>query len=191
MKPQLIGLIGPAGCGKDTVSAMLNIHHGYATVAFANPIRAMVQALFDCAGVSHAYMTDRALKEATIPKLNASYRHIAQTLGTEWGQQCMGRGFWVLMIEAELKRLRYLYPGAPIVISDCRFAHECNWVKAQGGQIWRIDRPGIEPVRAHISESEGQQITADQTISNHGSLTDLAQAVAAAINASHTEPAAS
>jgi dephospho-CoA kinase len=36
---RLIGLTGPAGCGKDTVAGFLCIVHGFVQVSFAKPIR--------------------------------------------------------------------------------------------------------------------------------------------------------
>ena len=36
--------------------------------------------------------------------------------------------------------------------------------------IWRIERPGIEPVRAHVSELGADQIRSDRVIVNDGSI---------------------
>lgn len=170
--PHLIGLVGPAGCGKDTVRQILEQDHGYTGLAFADPLRAMIEALLRQVGQTTDWMTDRQLKETEIPGLGASYRHLAQTLGTEWAHQCLGRGFWIRCAELALQHARER--GARrIVLSDVRFATEAAWIKEQGGQLWRIHRPQAAPVREHVSESAGQLIECDLAIYNGGSLEQL------------------
>ena len=168
-RPQLIGLIGPAGSGKDTVRQFLEEDFDYAGTAFAEPMRVMVRALFDHLGISHDYIDLRERKEVVIPELGVSYRHIMQTLGTEWAQQCLGRDFWIrcaalIMNQAESFGYRR------VVFSDVRFVPEADWIKERGGQLWRIDRPEVTPVREHVSESVGKLIDCDRTIQNDGSL---------------------
>ena len=92
--PITIGLCGRAGSGKDTVRSILEMHHDFAGLAFAEPIRAMLRELLTSNGCSDDYITRRELKEVPVPGLGVSYRHMAQTLGTEWGRLCMGHTFW-------------------------------------------------------------------------------------------------
>lgn len=170
--PRLIGLIGPAGCGKDTVRHILVTHHGYAGTAFAEPLRVMVRALFLQLGISHSYIDNRDFKETTIPELGFSYRHLIQTLGTEWAHQCLGQSFWIrcaelLRVQAQLSRYQR------VVFSDVRFQTEAAWIREQGGVLWRIRRPQVAPVRDHISETACQAIEADLTLDNSGSLEQL------------------
>jgi hypothetical protein len=63
------------------------------------------------------------------------------------------------------------------VVTDTRFALEADWLRGQGGVIWRIERPGVQPVRAHVSELGAEQIRADRVIVNDGSLDDLRRAL--------------
>ena len=182
--PHLIGLTGYAGSGKDTVRAVLAAH-GYMGMAFADPIRQMLRALFDQAGVCHRFMDGRDLKESTIPQLGVSYRHLAQTLGTEWGR-AVAPDLWLRIASGYINDANSAgelwSDGVPLfAISDVRFANEAQWVRDRGGVVWRINRPQAAAVRAHSSESEVAQLVVDAEIDNSGSLDDLKRNVALAL----------
>lgn len=168
--PKLIGLTGLAGTGKDTVRQILESEHGYHGLAFADPIRAMVQALFERSGIDLAYMTDRARKEVSIPELGASYRQLVQTLGTEWGRGIRS-DFWVSSAKAYITSMTSKH--AQFVLSDVRFLNEADMITRMGGQIWRVQRDSAEPVRPHISEQTVALIHAPIMIHNNGSIDDL------------------
>jgi hypothetical protein len=194
--PQLIGLTGYAGSGKDTVREMLELvgYHGF---AFADAIREMIYALIVQNGIDDKYMNSREFKEAVIPELGVSYRQMAQTLGTEWGR-ALNEDFWLRLAGAYMTRAatqdsysRELCEAQGIppaneasffVISDVRFANEAAWVRERGGIIWRIERPQAVPVRAHASESEIYHIVPDAVIDNSGSMDALGSAVVRALN---------
>ena len=174
----LIGLTGHAGSGKDTVRTMLE-REGFVGLAFADPIRSMIRELLTSAGIDDAYIDERTLKETIIPELGVSYRHMAQSLGTEWGRN-LRRDFW-LRITAAFVVDQMNAGETHCVISDVRFANEAEWVRSKGGQIWRIHREGLASVRPHVSESGVDSIKPHRTIHNNGSTADLAEAVALAI----------
>lgn len=178
-KPLLIGLTGYAGSGKDTVREILESHHDLDGLAFADSIREMLAALFDSCGVKTEWMTDRELKEKEIPGLGASYRQLAQELGTAWGRN-IHPDFWLKIAASKIAMYRD-HGSLGVVISDCRFPNEAAWVKAQGGVIWRIIRPGVEPVRAHASEDLIASLPYDYVIDNSGSIDRLQHAVAMAL----------
>lgn len=178
---RLIGITGYAGTGKDTVRAILE-EHGYHGLAFADPMRMMIRKLLTGSGISDDWMTRRDLKEATIPELGVSYRHIAQTLGTEWGRNTVGQQLWVLLAKAYMRDCM----SGPnhfdsFAISDVRFINEADFVHDYGGQVWRIDRPGVAPVRSHVSEQELYHFHSDVTIVNDGSIADLRHKVEQAL----------
>lgn len=175
--PPIIGLTGRAGSGKDTVREQLVQCHGYTGMALADPIRAMLRALLVASGTGPEWMTDRALKEQPIPAIGASYRHLAQTLGTEWGR-FIAPELWLRIADGYMRDIqRETFCHMKFVISDVRFPNEAEWVRSQGGEVWHINRPGVEPVRAHTSESI-EQIAVDRTVNNTGTLEDLAAEVA-------------
>lgn len=170
--PLIIGLTGYAGVGKDTARLILE-HCGYIGFAFADPIRTMLRELFLMHSISTEYMDSRALKESTIPGIDVSYRQLAQTLGTEWGRKALHEDIWVKLAEyhvGTLARQHGARPGLRFVVSDVRFANEAAWVKSHGGEIWRIERNGTAPVRAHASETGMADLVADRTISNNGTV---------------------
>jgi len=168
--PLLIGLCGPAGCGKDSVRSVLELKHDFAGISFADPMRDMLRTLLVSTGSSGDYITRRDLKEQPIPGLGVSYRHMAQTLGTEWARKCLGEDFWLKVAGNTLAFLRE-QGYRQLVVSDVRFANEAEWIRNQGGEIWMIDRPGVAPGRAHSSECINFRI--DQVLRNHGTLAKL------------------
>lgn len=187
-KPILIGLTGYAGSGKDTVRAILEERHDFDGIAFADPIRDMLTALLESMGLDNRWLTDRELKEKPIQGLELSYRQMAQALGTEWGR-ALKESMWLDIAAAKVAMYsQYNSPG--IVISDVRFPNEAAWIRAQGGKIWTIVRPGIEPVRAHASEDLIATLPYDYVIYNQGTIDDLPKAVEAALAYDYAEIAA-
>lgn len=168
---KLIGLAGLAGAGKDTVRDMLENEHDFTGIAFADPIRNMLGALLAESGFSTKWMFQRPLKEQPIEGLGLSYRHLAQTLGTEWGRH-LQPDFWLRIAQSNIEHHRKT--GARrIVISDVRFVNEAEWIKAQGGEVWIINRPGLAAVRDHESERQIAQIQPDRWLDNSGTLENL------------------
>lgn len=167
MHSRIIGLTGKAGAGKDTAAKFIKEsleqrHRKVHSVAFADPIRWGLAAM----GVPEQYMLDRSLKEAAIPGFNgASYRMLAQTLGTEWGRQQLGRGFWIERMKARLKSYTEVH-GHPdfLLITDVRMHNESAWIHEQGGWVVEVFRDKVAPVRTH--ESEQQQLSVDCVLSN-------------------------
>jgi hypothetical protein len=64
-------------------------------------------------------------------------------------------------------------PGERYVITDVRFKNEAAELSFYGGRLWRVERPGVGPVNAHISETDVINAPVDQTIVNGGTLEDL------------------
>jgi hypothetical protein len=188
--PTLIGLTGLAGVGKDTVAAQLTTQ-GFWCLGLADPIRTMIEALLQEVDADPEYTFERALKEAPIPGLGASYRHLAQTLGTEWGRNLIAPDFWLRIAAQKIKAIRTDrvqhsitgFTSAGICITDIRFNDEAQWLTAQGGVVWRIQRPGVQAVRNHISEAGVADEHISQTLHNTGTIADLQSAVAEALAA--------
>jgi hypothetical protein len=166
--PRLIGLYSPApGCGKTTVADLLIEHQ---RVSFAAPLKRAVSYMLSELGLDgfrYVY-TD---KEAIIPELGVSARHMMQTLGTEWGRACIHPDFWVMIARAEAQRI--LADGGSVVIDDVRFPNEATMIRELGGELWRIDRPGVSYDGDHSSESGLEDIAPDRVIVNDGTLVQL------------------
>lgn len=161
--PRVIALAGPAGSGKSTVALSLRAR-GYRLTKFAGPLKAMCRALG---------MTDEMIegdqKEMPSDILGGhTPRHAMQTLGTEWGRNCMGEDFWVNMWA------RGLHPDERVVVDDCRFANEAAAVRRMGGKVIRLTgRGGL----AAAHESERLDFIADEVICNDGTIADLHERV--------------
>jgi len=141
---KLIGLTGPAGCGKDTVAQILCDTQEFRRIALAEPIRRGIVAMF---GIPMEYLTDRILKEQPLDELcGKSPRQAMQTLGTEWGRKEIDLGIWLKVAEREIDYTTRMAEAGNayingIVVSDIRFAGEANWLRHQGGEIWHVYRP--------------------------------------------------
>ena len=170
--PRLIGLYSPApGCGKTSVADLLIEHQ---RVSFAAPLKRAVWRLLDELGLEgfrYVY-TD---KEAIIPELGVSARHMMQTLGTEWGRACIHPDFWVMIARAEAQRI--MADGRSVVIDDVRFPNETAMIRELGGELWRIDRPGVSYDGDHSSEGGLEDITPDRVIINDGTITQLKEKI--------------
>jgi len=170
--PRLIGLYSPApASGKTTVANLLIEHR---RVSFAAPLKHAVWTLlgeFGIPGFHFAYED----KEAIIPELGVSARHMMQTLGTEWGRACIHPDFWVMIARSKAQHI--MNNGRSVVIDDVRFPNEAAMIRDLGGELWRIDRPGVSYDGDHSSEGGLEDITPDRVIVNDGSVTQLKEKI--------------
>ena len=170
--PRLIGLYSPApGCGKTSVADLLAEHK---RVPFAAPIKLVVETLLyelGLPGFNYVYID----KEAIIPELGVSARHMMQTLGTEWGRACIHPDFWVKIARAKTQRI--MNDGRSVVIDDVRFPNEASMIHDLGGELWRIDRPGVTYDGDHSSEGALDDITPDRVIVSDGSIDQLLEKI--------------
>ena len=170
--PRLIGLYSHApASGKTTVANLLIEHE---RVSFAAPLKRAVCNMLHDLGVAgfHYVYTD---KEAIIPEINVSARHMMQTLGTEWGRACIHPDFWVMIARAKTQYI--MNDGGSVVIDDVRFPNEAAMIRTLGGELWRIDRPGVTYSGDHSSEGGLEDITPDRVIVNDGTITQLLEKI--------------
>lgn len=148
---ELIGFTGRAGSGKDTAASYFIQRQGYGRYALARPLKQMLSAGL---GLDTADYATPEQKEAVIPWLGVSYRHCAQTLGTEWGRDLIDKDLWLKVAQ---KRLGYLLTHSPgVVVTDVRFENEAKMIRKMGGWIVHVTRPTAtalsEQAQAHVSE---------------------------------------
>jgi hypothetical protein len=177
--PIVIGIAGHAGAGKDTAAAYLVERYGFVQASFADPIRSMALLMLEEAGIDHRWLTERASKEARIPGLGISARALMQTLGTECGRS-LHPNIWVrhMALRLGLPGPDFSLRGTPtvqatalhdrIVISDCRFVNEADWIERIGGKVIRLHRNQAPAVRSHVSEAQVMDLHADVDLHNHG-----------------------
>jgi hypothetical protein len=163
--PQIIAFIGPRGCGKSSAANILVNRCGFLPLPFAAPIKEMVAALLHYQGVppySIQAMLLGGRKDApSVYLANQSPRHAMQTLGTEW-RELIDRRLWSNIWQQRLK----LLGSRNIVTDDMRFHHEAEAVRAAGGRILTVSRPGHKVCDRHISEQEWKEIEPDGILVN-------------------------
>ena len=170
----LVGFVGPAGAGKTT--ATNGMWGGWTSTyperwtrhRFAEPLKAMLGHL----GLTDRH-TDGDLKEAPCDLLGGKTpRWAMQTLGTEWGRNLIYPELW-------FDAWRRTLPGGNVVVDDCRFPNEADAIRALGGVIVRIARPGYG---AGGHPSEAQEVEEDALVTNVGTVLELARAASAAVH---------
>lgn len=174
MLPKVIGLIGPEGAGKTTCAAILEGQLGYSRLPFAEPLKRMILSL----GVAerHVYGTPADKAEPLAIFGGKSARWAMQTLGTEWGRECIGTGFWGDVWEARAAT------AGLVVADDVRFPNEAERVRKLGGIIVCVVRGHDDFWRKpkHASE-DFANVPRDVLVVNDGDIEALARKLETAV----------
>lgn len=165
----LIGVSGRKRHGKDTFAARLVEDHGFARVAFADPMREMALALdpiisdgWRLAALVETFGWEEA-------KANPEVRRTLQQLGTEAGRSVLGDSVWV---DTAMRHARAL--GGRVVFTDCRFPNEADAIRDAGGQVIRVNRPAFpDDGDPHPSETALDRYRFDDLVLNDGTVDDL------------------
>lgn len=99
-------------------------------------------------------------------KTNPVIRHLLQWYGTEYAKSERGSDVWIKELEKEIAGIK---EPAIILIPDCRFLLEAEWIRSKGGLVIRIERAGLESIDTHASETELDKIKPDFFLANNGS----------------------
>lgn len=170
----IIGFCGLAGSGKSTAARHLEAEQGFAILPFAGPLKAMTRAF----GLTAREMAGD-LKEAPCEALcGKTPRQFMQLLGTEFGRQMIGEDVWVNAWRRavddrwhEVIMATGCGDNGPFVIADdVRFPNEAAEIRALGGRVIRIDRPGAGSASGAGHASEALAFEADATIVNAGDI---------------------
>jgi uncharacterized protein involved in tellurium resistance len=192
---KLIGLAGQAGCGKDTVAQILCGTQEFRRIALADPIRRGISEMF---GLHESYLTNRDLKEIPHKDLcGKTPRYLMQSLGTEWGRNCIDLSVWLKIAQREIDYISGIAESQTtyirgIVVSDVRFEGEAKWIRDQGGVVWHIKRPNnpYQIDQTHESETQLAIDELDEIIINDGDTDDLFEDVALLLAMASEEQAA-
>lgn len=171
----IIGLLGEAGSGKDTVANYLISMHGYSQDSFATSLKDAVAAVFgwDREALEGKTTESREWRETVdswwserlnIPDLTP--RLMLQQWGTEVCRNHFHNDIWIASLE------RRMAANSNTVISDCRFPNEIDVIKKMSGITIRIYR-GASLSNNHISEYAWKSIEPDYKIYNNDSLEEL------------------
>lgn len=143
---KVIGITGRKRAGKDTMAGIIKDHAKgeVVTYAFADPVYAMLEKFLN--GFPMVPGTGEVDKNAVVYPYGVTMRHMLQTLGTEWGRDCIHPDIWVMkanhffdMYDSSTNTPEYF------VFTDVRFNNEAKFVRDIGGTVIRVVRPWIEP----------------------------------------------
>ena len=157
----IVGLSGWAGSGKDTVGAILVRRYGYERRAFADALKEI------------------AYRIGWDGQKDDPGRRLLQDLGMAV-RDVLGADAWLPPVFRDLPEC--------LVVTDVRLPNEADAIRARGGVIWRIERPGTVPARNHISDTALDDWAFDARIANEGTLADLEQTVRRLVRGGFTRP---
>lgn len=156
-KPFLIGISGKAYSGKDFTADVikklfpdLKIYK----IAYADTVRSMLKGIVD---VDAIYKLNK--KEEPIEGLGVSLRELMQSLGTDWGRHILGDNFWVNILNKRINDNSFLTEADVIVISDCRFQNEIEYIINRGGIVLNVIADSQEYKKSKFSEHESEMIS--------------------------------
>ena len=165
----IIAFAGYKGSGKSEAVVTLT-QLGFTDVKMAAPLKQMLTAMYYYCGLTNDEIHRRLegdLKEQPDDWLmGRTPRHAMQQLGTEW-RNSIDPHLWIPMWQ---RRIRMLKPN-PVCCSDVRFHHEVDALRAVGGRLVWIDRPGTKS-DGHESE-QGIRHLADRIIVNDHDINHL------------------
>jgi hypothetical protein len=205
----VVGLSGYKAAGKDAVADILVRDYGFTKMAFATPVKEMVgrldpilgfhqeQCCEDCeqeieeirlSDLRGYGLTDEDIKWD--PDYGPELRRLWQYFGTELFR-AEDEDFWVnkayiALLESASDR---------VVFTDVRFENEAEmvydmrrveaaqeWNNPHKSSVWRIARPDQHPTDVHVSEQMVGLLGEEVTILNKGTLQDLEEPVAIAMD---------
>lgn len=173
----IISLSGPRGSGKSTVATYLVEKYGFVEETFAKPLKDFLSSLFSwdremMEGKSEE-MRKRREEEDTwwSERLNIpdfSPRKAMMMIGTEIMRNHFCENIWILSLE---RRLILHKNKKNIVITDCRFKNELDFLKSIGAFTVFIERErSTKEILSHISERDLIGIEFDFKIKNNDTL---------------------
>lgn len=168
---RIIGLSGKKRHGKDTVANIIKIYSNrkVVTLSFAKPIK---QALSIIHCISESHFDDES-KESMLP-CGKTPRQLAQWLGTDVYRNQFDNNIWLNNMESRI--MRYAAEDVLIVITDCRFQNEIDFVRSLGGSVWKVDA-SMRVCCTDMHESERVSDDCDIFIDNNLGITQLENTV--------------
>lgn len=175
----IIGLMGYAQSGKDTVGKALVERHGFTRLAYADALRNGLYALNPI--VETSKLGQPAWRLAPLvdlvgwdqAKQQPEVRALLQRYGTEAGRDIHGPDCWLNVVRNQLRH------DLDYVITDVRFPNEADLVHNLEGDLWKIVRDGTGPVNTHISDN--LELPYDVALFNNGTLDQLDRLVDATL----------
>jgi len=161
--PLLVAVSGKLGSGKDYIvdnyilPAIVRTGASVSKMAFADHIKVNV-ASQDGLSIEQCLSGDKSLE----------LRRKLQTAGTEEGRDRYGPDIWVKTLEnwIKLRQTRDGYPDV-VLITDCRFPNESQWIMDHQGLLIRVLAP--ERTRVRLLQESGSDPVKYNAIKHHAS----------------------
>lgn len=130
----IIALSGKMGVGKD------HIMSNYIVPLISQPCSHM--AFADQIKINLASRLDLPIEQCLASEKSTDLRRALQDEGTRLGRESVHPDIWIRTLENWI-RLRLMRDGQPnvILITDCRFTNEAEWVLKNNGLLIRINAP--------------------------------------------------
>lgn len=196
----LVAITGKKGSGKDTAADYLCNHYGFEKYSLADPIKKAIQHLFQLD--KDQLWGDR--KDEMDSSYGLTPRKIMQVFGGEFIDDMLydlipelekkvPRGMLKVFLFKKWNFMKTYFDSVlsdaldfnsdyrnhlyNVVISDMRYVIESEAINDMGGIIWKVVRPDLEGDDDHASESEVDDIKADELLMNDGSIQELHQLI--------------
>jgi hypothetical protein len=165
---KIIGFAGRIGSGKTLAASMIPDAH---CLQWADPIYRGLAAMLS---IPDEVLRDRAQKERflDVGGLDVVPRDLLRTLGTEWGRALVHPDIWVMLTMARIDRLADAIGADAFAVCGTRFPNEVQAIRARGGEVWWVDRPGVA-VGTHSSDFQIGPDDCDDIIRNTGTVGQL------------------
>jgi hypothetical protein len=182
LKRTVVAFCGRKRSGKDTAAQCL-VDRGFRHEKFAAPLKTACSQLFGL-GESQVHGDD---KDRLDERWGCTPRRILQFVGTELFQHAVqellpgvGRGFWARSLTN-----RILESSGHVVITDMRFQHELEALRALDAEVFEVVSIRVRRSRdpedpeddEHASETELEQVECDEVVHNDGDREELAARV--------------
>lgn len=198
----VVGLSGYSGAGKDSVADILVENYGFTKMAFATGLKAKVEILDPILGYHKEFCCDNCAPEIEEVRLSTllaygmtqeeikrdfmygpELRRVWQYVGTDLFR-AEDEDYWVKQAAEEMAES----PAERIVFTDVRFENEADYIfelrdwTGHKTSVWRVARPDLRGEEVHISEQMVGLLGEEVTILNDGTLDDLEEPVALAMD---------
>jgi hypothetical protein len=174
-KKLVVGMIGKAGSGKDTVGDYLVEEFGFFRSSLAAPLKACIKTMFM---LDHHTVYDREARELPLDDFpDWSVRKLLQFVGTELFRNNFDQDVWVKLLKRQIRQCDL----SRVVVTDVRFPNELNGIKKMEEtdnvdvKFIKVIRNGVVGVDVGIKnhESEAHDLIGDFIIENNGTIDDL------------------
>ncbi|MGW3229406.1 deoxynucleotide monophosphate kinase family protein [Kitasatospora sp. NPDC001095] len=177
-----MALIGKAQSGKDTIGARLGTQYSFVRVAFADPLRSVALDLDPIVGAESTLYGHLPIRlsdlvgrhgwetaKTRFPEVRRTLQRLGEAVRTH------DPDYWVRLA---LERVDVADQwNVPVVVTDVRHVNELDALRARGALVVRVVRPGVGRLAGaegeHVTETELDQVEADVTITNVGTVEDL------------------